>query len=707
MDTADNEDQPISFFRKVILFGIGSLVVANSQIFTQLSKNDEGTFSFSLPAIVRCVEVLKTVIALICLIIERGTRDAISLITHTPIRHWLLYLVPAACYTITNNFVIKSGEFMDAASVVMLQQLKVFTTAVLWFLVFNQRPTRLQIFALVLLTLGGMLSAVPSRNTQMHVELLGLVLISITAITSAIAGVYLEWLYKNIGAAESLNLQNIYIYSMGTLWNSSFFMIFQKDCRFFEGWNWWAVALILNMSAMGLIIAVVLKHFSNIHKLFMCGGALYFCVLYDIYLAELSISPSYCLSLFLVSISLYLYHCEQYHSKDGDLAPMMHSHIKCTNGFGSCRIRFPVFILCTLMIAVFFFILICFVGTHGEDLLSKPAEKAYDEFKFLHEVSPNLTFEVFLKYKNMDESLRSYLKKIHKKDLHENDQMMKNLRIDQSFPSSKVGIKQDSTLENNMISQVEVGRQKKLEITKGEAPEIQTKIPSNPSWKDCQRNLTRCNISSKCEKPWSERDAKDNCCSDILFSMLIDLISVMEKHNIQPCIFFGTLIGSLRDKDVIAWTPDIDLGLDFKTYSTWLQWKKYLNEAGYIIFNEGVLRVCRASNSRSTNTHAPWGMEWFPYIDLYYFEEMNGAVYTKQVDPMIEWPRDYLWPYSKCEIRGLEFPCPNKGALILDSKNHNRYHDWRKKRKSGMILKDGDSKNGNLVIMRRSEISEK
>merc|ERR1719158_2740189 len=46
-------------------------------------------------------------------------------------------------------------------------------------------------------------------------------------------------------------------------------------------------------------------------------------------------------------------------------------YIQCKNGFGSCRIRFPIIllILLTLLIAVSFFILICFKrSTHGEEI---------------------------------------------------------------------------------------------------------------------------------------------------------------------------------------------------------------------------------------------------------------------------------------------------------------------------------------------------
>jgi hypothetical protein len=110
----------------------------------------------------------------------------------------------------------------------------------------------------------------------------------------------------------------------------------------------------------------------------------------------------------------------------------------------------------------------------------------------------------------------------------------------------------------------------------------------------------------------------------------------------------------------------------------------YLNDAGYLIFKSNILRICKASTSTSKHNQAPWGREWFPYIDLYHFVSKNNRVYSTHLTNII-WPRDYLWPIKKCKIRGKDFPCPNRGELLLDSLK-KYYGNWRVQQKRGSLI---------------------
>ena len=210
--------------------------------------------------------------------------------------------------------------------------------------------------------------------------------------------------------------------------------------------------------------------------------------------------------------------------------------------------------------------------------------------------------------------------------------------------------------------------------------ELSPQIPKNPSWRNCQR--ISCSTSGVCAKPWTERMVT-NCCSDALYTMLSDVITILDKQ-FDPMIMYGTLIGSLREQDIISYTPDSDIALTSTVYNSWQTWKKYLNDAGYLIFKSNILRICKASTSTSKHNHAPWGREWFPYIDLYHFVSRNNRVHSTHLTN-IRWPRNYLWPIKKCKIRGKDFPCPNRGELILDSLK-KYYGNWRVQQKRGSLI---------------------
>tara|TARA_B110000208_G_C11794954_1_gene439151 strand:+ start:1771 stop:2730 length:960 start_codon:yes stop_codon:yes gene_type:complete len=223
-------------------------------------------------------------------------------------------------------------------------------------------------------------------------------------------------------------------------------------------------------------------------------------------------------------------------------------------------------------------------------------------------------------------------------------------------------------------------RQPKEKTNNVELSPFVSKIPKNPSWRNCQR--ISCSTSGVCAKPWTERTVT-NCCSDALYTMLSDVITILDKQ-FDPMIMYGTLIGSLREQDIISYTPDSDIALTSTVYNSWKTWKKYLNDAGYLIFKSNILRICKASTSTSKHNQAPWGREWFPYIDLYHFVSRNNRVYSTHLTNII-WPRDYLWPIKKCKIRGKDFPCPNRGELLLDSLK-KYYGNWRVQQKRGSLI---------------------
>lgn len=47
--------------------------------------------------------------------------------------------------------------------------------------------------------------------------------------------------------------------------------------------------------------------------------------------------------------------------------------------------------------------------------------------------------------------------------------------------------------------------------------------------------------------------------ADELFGVLQHVHTAFERHGIWHCLLFGTLLGAIRDGDIIAWDHDIDL----------------------------------------------------------------------------------------------------------------------------------------------------
>ena len=206
---------------------------------------------------------------------------------------------------------------------------------------------------------------------------------------------------------------------------------------------------------------------------------------------------------------------------------------------------------------------------------------------------------------------------------------------------------------------------------------------AKPSWRNCQR--ITCSITGECGKSWKNRDKSiKNCCSNSIFTMLSEVTAVLKEEN--PVIMYGTLIGSLRDSDIIPFTPDADIALTSDVYKRVNIWKSKLNNAGYIIFKSTILRICKASKTVALHNSAPWSKFWFPYVDVYNLQIRGGRVSSTHL-PSVRWPTNYIWPIAECKIREQIFPCPAKGSLGLDSLK-KYYGNWRQPQKRGSLIKN-------------------
>jgi hypothetical protein len=77
----------------------------------------------------------------------------------------------------------------------------------------------------------------------------------------------------------------------------------------------------------------------------------------------------------------------------------------------------------------------------------------------------------------------------------------------------------------------------------------------------CSANTQRCfnNILSPHYKYEYFGDNTPACCATHLYHTIIDVTTVLTKHNIKYFISFGTLLGAIRHGGLIPWDTDTDI----------------------------------------------------------------------------------------------------------------------------------------------------
>lgn len=151
----------------------------------------------------------------------------------------------------------------------------------------------------------------------MYIRPLGLPMIFIYCTLSGLAGVYNEWILKKY-YSESLHAQNIYLYSYGTLlnlipavgmpWYASQSL---SQLDLFKGFSIYTWLIIITQALNGLFMSVVIKHTSNIVRLFVISFALIVTTVLSVIIFGLTLNVYFFISFVSMMFALWLYHAKK------------------------------------------------------------------------------------------------------------------------------------------------------------------------------------------------------------------------------------------------------------------------------------------------------------------------------------------------------------------------------------------------------------
>lgn len=181
-----------------------------------------------------------------------------------------LYAVPATLYTLQNRLVFEALRFLGPPEYQLLNNMKLFTTSIVFRVVMKRQLRVFQWLALIFLGLGMAVATTPTSSVEQtqesHDLWTGTIIMITVAWCSAAAGVLNEWLIKK---SSSVLEANVWLYLFGVITAVAPLPWSDPDGGYLEGFSTsvfpWSV--VLCNAVLGQSIAFLFRYADSIVKL--------------------------------------------------------------------------------------------------------------------------------------------------------------------------------------------------------------------------------------------------------------------------------------------------------------------------------------------------------------------------------------------------------------------------------------------------------
>ncbi|GAB9471078.1 Udp-sugar transporter [Globisporangium polare] len=288
------------------------------------ASKDHGKIPYISVTVTFLIEVLKLVLCLLAIVATNERAPS-----NFSLKESLFYAVPSLLYMIDNNLTYVILRFVDPATLSVLWNIKILTTAVLFRFVLKRKLSEIRKIAIVLLLLGVVTSqsdhlkketAVKAARSDVELKkddvnspenfVFGIILVLVAVTISSCASVFTEWAFKRKGSCSFL-WQNVQLYVYGILFNG-FGLLFEaseiSESGFFAGYNNWTLAVIFVNCIGGICMGFILKYLDNIACVYSHAIAMMLTMFFSMLFFHFSPSLEFGCGLSVLLISMYLYH---------------------------------------------------------------------------------------------------------------------------------------------------------------------------------------------------------------------------------------------------------------------------------------------------------------------------------------------------------------------------------------------------------------
>ncbi|GAA93720.1 uncharacterized protein L969DRAFT_96108 [Mixia osmundae IAM 14324] len=254
--------------------------------------------------------------------------------------------IPALLYYIQNNLQFVAASNLDVATFQVTYQLKILTTALFSVVLLRRRLSLSKWLSLVGLGVGVAIVQLQTAPASSHHDdsmnpLKGFIAVSLSCLTSGLAGVYFEMVLK--GSKADLWVRNTQLsffsllpallpvvapsFTLSSLFDGTAAPALSATAKpvvagLFDNFGFWAIATVLVQVAGGLITALVIKHADNILKGFATSLSIIISFIAGVMLFDAPVTTSFVVGCGIVLCATYMYNAPSPGSSSSGYAPV-------------------------------------------------------------------------------------------------------------------------------------------------------------------------------------------------------------------------------------------------------------------------------------------------------------------------------------------------------------------------------------------------
>ena len=152
-----------------------------------------------------------------------------------------------------------------------------------------------------------------------------------------------------------------------------------------------------------------------------------------------------------------------------------------------------------------------------------------------------------------------------------------------------------------------------------------------------------------------------------LYQITYDIIRILEANDIPFFAAGGTALGAVRNKGIIPWDDDVDLGLLSKDKKEFVALKPVFAKCGY-----KMVKVWFGYKIMLTKAKLIKGLNWsYPFVDFFFVEKIDKKYQYDSKDARETWPKshyklDEFEPFQKIQFGDFMIPVVNNINKVLD-----------------------------------------